>query len=114
MGFHQYRDIPLAALVEALLARATPLGRAAAAPGPAHPRGLVADDAPIVPDDIARGVNTLFDRRGPMPIAADIGDCLFTAMEIAHTELTAPATTPAWATAFRPASAPSSPPAGAP
>ena len=26
----------------------------------------------------------------PMPIAADIGDCLFTAMEIAHTDLTAP------------------------
>ena len=25
-----------------------------------------------------------------MPIAADIGDCLFTAMEIAHTDLTAP------------------------
>jgi indolepyruvate decarboxylase len=90
MGFHQYRDIPLAALVEALLARATPLGRAAAAPGPAHPRGLVADDAPIAPDDIARAVNDLFDRHGLMPIAADIGDCLFTAMEIAHTELTAP------------------------
>jgi indolepyruvate decarboxylase len=90
MGFHQYRDIPLAALVEALLARATPLGRAAAAPGPAHPRGLVAEDAPIAPDDIARAVNDLFDRHGLMPIAADIGDCLFTAMEIAHTELTAP------------------------
>ena len=32
----------------------------------------------------------LFARHGAMPIAADIGDCLFTAMEIAHTDLTAP------------------------
>ncbi len=90
MGFHAYRDIPLAALVEALLARARPLGHAAPAPPPVYPRGLVADQAPIAPDDIARGVNDLFDRHGPMPIAADIGDCLFTAMEIAHTDLTAP------------------------
>ena len=90
MGFHQYRDIPLPALVEALLARATPLGRAAAAPAPAYPRGLVADDVPLAPDDIARGVNDLFDRHGPMPIAADVGDCLFTAMQMAQTELTAP------------------------
>ena len=28
----------------------------------------------LAPDDIARGVNDLFDRHGPMPIAADIGD----------------------------------------
>lgn len=90
MGFHQYPNIPLRDLVDALLARARPLGRAHPAPAPSYPRGLVADDAPIAPDDIARGVNDLFDRHGPMPIAADIGDCLFTAMQIAHTELTAP------------------------
>ena len=90
MGFHQYRDIPLPALVEALLERAAPLGSAAPAPAPAYPRGLVADDAAIAPDDITRAVNDLFDRHGPMPIAADIGDCLFTAMQMAQTELTAP------------------------
>jgi indolepyruvate decarboxylase len=90
MGFHQYRDIPLADLVDALLARARPLGRAAAAPAPAYPRGLVADGGAIAPDDIARGVNDLFDRHGAMPIASDIGDCLFTAMQIVPTDLTAP------------------------
>ena len=90
MGFHDYRDIPLAALVDALLARATPLGRADPATPPTYPRGLVADAGPIAPDDLARGINDLFDRHGPMPIAADIGDCLFTAMEVAHTDLTAP------------------------
>ncbi|MEK0083540.1 indolepyruvate/phenylpyruvate decarboxylase [Benzoatithermus flavus] len=90
MGFHQYPGIPLAALVDALLERARPLGHAHAAPPTSYPRGLVADGAPIAPDDIARAVNDLFDRYGPMPIAADIGDCLFTAMEIDHTDLTAP------------------------
>jgi indolepyruvate decarboxylase len=90
MGFHQYLEIPLGALVDALLERARPLGHAHRAPAPAYPRGLVTDGAPIAPDDIARGVNDLFDRHGPLPIAADIGDCLFTAMEIAHTDLTAP------------------------
>lgn len=90
MGFHQYREIPLAALVTALLDRARPLGRAASAPPPVYPRGLVADGEAIAPDDIARGINDLFERQGPMPLAADVGDCLFTAMEIAHTELTAP------------------------
>ena len=90
MGFHQYRDIPLAALVDALLVRARPLGAADRAAPPAYPRGLVSDAAPIRPDDVARGVNDLFDRHGPMPIASDIGDCLFTAMEIAQTDLTAP------------------------
>ncbi|MFO1074081.1 MAG: indolepyruvate/phenylpyruvate decarboxylase [Geminicoccaceae bacterium] len=90
MGFHSYPDIPLASLVDALLARATPLGRAHAAPPTAYPQGLVADEATIAPDDVARGVNDLFAREGPLPIASDVGDCLFTAMEIAQTELTAP------------------------
>jgi indolepyruvate decarboxylase len=43
-----------------------------------------------VPSDIAAAVNDLFARHGPMPIAADMGDCLFTAMEIANTALVAP------------------------
>ena len=63
-------------------------------PRPPRPRPIRAGSWPtapaITPDDIARGVNDLFDRHGTMPIAADIGDCLFTAMEIAHTDLTAP------------------------
>jgi indolepyruvate decarboxylase len=55
-----------------------------------YPRGLKADDEPITPSDIARAINDLFDRHGPMPMTADIGDCLFTAMEIEHTALAAP------------------------
>jgi indolepyruvate decarboxylase len=90
LGFHSYRDIPLSALVEALLARAAPIGHAAAAPAPTYPRGLEADAAPIAPSDIARAVNDLFDRQGAMPIAADMGDCLFTAMDIEDHGLVAP------------------------
>jgi indolepyruvate decarboxylase len=80
------------ALIDALLSRAGPRrGRAGLGPAaPHYPREMPADDAPIVPSDIAAAVNDLFARHGAMPIAADMGDCLFTAMEIEHTELVAP------------------------
>ncbi|MCP4327981.1 MAG: indolepyruvate/phenylpyruvate decarboxylase [Alphaproteobacteria bacterium] len=91
LGFHTYSDIPLDALVDALLDRA---GTSRARPLPdiqaAYPRGLAADETPISPTDIACAVNDMMDRHGAMPIAADMGDCLFTAMDIAHTRLTAP------------------------
>lgn len=49
-----------------------------------------ADDAPLTPEDIACAVNDFMDRHGSLPIAADMGDCVFTAMQIAYTHLTAP------------------------
>jgi indolepyruvate decarboxylase len=92
IGRHVYPDIPLDALVDALLARAAhPLKRAAKiAAAERYPRDLPADDQPVAPSDIATAINDLFARNGPMPIAADMGDCLFTAMEIANTGLVAP------------------------
>jgi indolepyruvate decarboxylase len=93
VGHHVYPDVPLDDLVDALLARA-PTERPAHATTPAvataYPRGLVADDRPIAPTDIATAINDLFDRHGPLPMTADIGDCLFTAMEIENTALAAP------------------------
>jgi indolepyruvate decarboxylase len=44
----------------------------------------------ITPTDIATAVNDLMAAHGKMPIASDMGDCLFTAMEIQHTALVAP------------------------
>jgi indolepyruvate decarboxylase len=90
MGFHRYGDIPLGALVTELSRRV-----AHQAPRPAghptqYPRGLQADDQPVAPVDIARAVNDLFARRGPMPVASDCGDCMFTAFEIENTEIVAP------------------------
>ena len=51
---------------------------------------MPADGKPIMPSDIATAVNDLFDRHGVMPMTSDIGDCLFTAMEIENTALAAP------------------------
>ena len=91
MGHHVYPDVPLAALVDALLERVAapakprhaPLRMPALAP-------LVADDGAITPQDIAAAVNDLLRNHGTMPIACDVGDCLFTAMEITPTALIAP------------------------
>jgi len=91
IGHHIYPEIPLGPLVEAMLARlpahsAAALDHAAAA----YPRGLQADQAPIQPLDIATAVNDLMAAHGKMPIATDIGDCMFLAMDIEHTALVAP------------------------
>ncbi len=91
VAHHVYPDVPLPALVEALLERARPLADARVPPVPVSwPRDLPADDEPVGPVDVARAVNDAFARHGPMPMTADVGDCLFTAMDIAHTELAAP------------------------
>jgi indolepyruvate decarboxylase len=91
LGYHTYPRLPLAALVDALLARTVPRRAVPVFPPHAYPRGLVADDAPITPTDIAIAVNDLMDSAGRFPIAADMGDCLFTAMDIENTALVAPA-----------------------
>jgi indolepyruvate decarboxylase len=90
IGYHTYGDIPLAALMERLLEKTTPSTRRFEIAKPSFPRDLVADDQPISPNDVATLVNDLMAQRGKMPIASDIGDCLFTAMDIEHTKLVAP------------------------
>jgi indolepyruvate decarboxylase len=94
VGHHVYPDVPIGDLIEALAARARPLGAGKAHAGNRlavdYPRGLQADDHAIDPSDIAAAINDLFDRHGAMPMTADMGDCLFTAMEIENTALAAP------------------------
>ncbi len=89
-GHHVYPDVPLDAFVDALLARAPRNRGSKARPAPAPPTGLIADDAPIHPQDIATAINDLFAANGPMPVAADMGDCLFTAMDLVPSALVAP------------------------
>jgi indolepyruvate decarboxylase len=92
VGYHIYRDLPLPDLIAGLEVRAehrAPRRRKASHPI-AYRRGLAVDDQPIVPSDIATAINDLFDRHGRMPMTADIGDCLFTAMEVDNTALAAP------------------------
>jgi indolepyruvate decarboxylase len=92
VGHHVYPDLALDDLVDALIARApkTPLKRTRGGNPVRYPRGLKRDDSPVTPSDIACAVNDLFDTHGPMPMTADVGDCLFTAMEIENTALAAP------------------------
>lgn len=91
LGYHVYHEMPLAALIDAMLAcvdvRSTPTEGTSSA---LYPRGLTADASKITPTDIARAVNDLMDAHGLMPIASDVGDCLFTAMQMAQTDLIAP------------------------
>jgi indolepyruvate decarboxylase len=93
VGHHVYPDLPLDDLIDALAARARPLGGGrvgAKRPAIDYPRRLEADEEAVRPTDIAAAVNDLFDRHGAMPMTADMGDCLFTAMEIENTALAAP------------------------
>ena len=91
LGYHTYADIPLTALVDRLLASADrPSHNAFSSSPQIFPSGLPADDAPITPTDIAMAVNDLMAEHGKLPIASDMGDCLFTAMEIEFTPLVAP------------------------
>jgi indolepyruvate decarboxylase len=93
VGHHHYPDLPLDILVTALNSKAggrKVRGKRLKRPLISYPRKLKADDTAVAPSDIACAINDLFDRHGPMPMAADMGDCLFTAMEIENTALAAP------------------------
>lgn len=90
IGFHTYADLPLAALVDRMLERMGANDKVFSVTPQIFPRGLKADSAAITPTDIATAINDLMTEHGKMPIASDMGDCLFTAMEIEHTALVAP------------------------
>jgi indolepyruvate decarboxylase len=90
IGYHTYAKVTLTALVDHLLQRISATEKRFAVTRQVFPRGLVADGATITPNDIATAVNDLMAEHGRMPIASDVGDCLFTAMDIEHTALVGP------------------------
>ncbi len=92
IGHAVYHDIPLPALVRALLDQLPAHNRARLAdlPRPEYPLGLEDDDAPLCAGDLARGLNDRIRAHGAFPVASDIGDCLFAAMELLPTQLVAP------------------------
>jgi indolepyruvate decarboxylase len=93
ISYHTYDGIPLASLVESLERIARPVvgdPRALAPRTPPHSAALRRDDTHIVPEDIAAAINELMREHGKFPIAADIGDCLFTAMDLVNTDHVAP------------------------
>ncbi|HEY0064125.1 MAG TPA: indolepyruvate/phenylpyruvate decarboxylase [Telluria sp.] len=90
-GYQTWPGVTLEALVDGLLAHGRRLGSGGARPAPAnYPLHLQRDTAPIAPHDVARALNDLLARHPGLPLAADIGDCLFTALDVAHTDLVAP------------------------
>ena len=90
LGYHTYPQIPLAALVDRMLDCVEKSDKPFSVKPALFPYGLIADDSSITPTDIATAVNDLMVAHGSMPIASDMGDCLFTAMEIEYTPLVAP------------------------
>ena len=90
LAHHTYDGVPLRALIDVLARRAQPLSHAAHVPLRPAPTHLQVDDARVNPIDIAAALNDLMEKRGRFPIAADVGDCLFTAMDLVHTDHVAP------------------------
>jgi len=89
LGYHSYLNMTIKSLVKTLNEKLKTKNTRAAVKVE-YPHNLSADDEPITPTDIARAVNDLFKNNELMPIAADMGDCLFTALDIENTELVAP------------------------
>jgi indolepyruvate decarboxylase len=90
VGPRHYPNVPLTAFVDALISDAGPVGNAAPQQPPPAESAYTPSEEGLHPMDIAHALNDHFRRRGAMPISADMGDCLFTAMDIESTELGAP------------------------
>lgn len=93
MGYHIYPEIPLQSFISELNRRAHSLESVSKPVLPVaqnYPCDLPADDQKITPTDIAAAINDLFQKQGAMPIAADMGDCFFTTLDIEETDLVAP------------------------
>ncbi len=92
LGYHTYADIPLADLIAALLEKTQGMAKSCAAIGreKCPPRSFTADDRHIAPYDVALGINALMARHGRLPLAVDVGDCLFASLDIDHTHRVAP------------------------
>lgn len=95
ISHHLYQEIALAELVDALLDRLPPSadGNRRSHPVPAMPArtGLPVSDVPLQAAHISPAINDILQTHGTMPVASDIGDCLFAAMELLPTPLIAPA-----------------------
>ncbi len=92
IGHHMYPEVPLGDLVDALLHRAPQREKRNIdlAPTGELPTGLAADDQPIAPNDVAAAMNDLMAKHGKMAMTSDVGDCLFTAMDMVHVPMAAP------------------------
>ena len=86
---HTYANIPISDFVDALLKIAEPIGDAQPAPA-TYNTGIAEPDDQIIPADVAAIVSRFLETHPDTPIASDMGDCLFTAMDMKHAPLVAP------------------------
>lgn len=94
IGHHIYPDLSLAELTAALARHAPEAGQGLAdtPTPPAKPKRLfVANEGAVHPSDIAAAISSLFARHGAMPMASDVGDCLFVSFETDYVDLLAQA-----------------------
>ncbi len=90
LGHHAYHGIALSELIGALLSR-LPARAAPSASAPAQAKPLpVPAQGPLVPQDISNAIAALMQSRGSMPLASDMGDCLFATFDLPPTALIAP------------------------
>jgi indolepyruvate decarboxylase len=91
LGYHVYTQMPIGRLISELMTRDLPTR-----PAPTISvrrdslRPFKADDQVMTPDDIAAGINQLSPRSQALLLSCDIGDCLFTAMDIDQAHMIAP------------------------
>ncbi len=90
IAYRSYSAIRLSDLIDAMLNRLPTEHIAESINADEYPSGLEADEENIKPADIACAVNDLMSNYQRMPIASDMGDCLFTALDMENTELVAP------------------------
>ena len=86
---HVYQNVTLEGLIDAMLKIADTVGHAQPAPD-SYNVDVENPDAQILPADIAAIVSRYLEQHENVPIASDMGDCLFTAMDMKHTALVAP------------------------
>jgi indolepyruvate decarboxylase len=90
-GFHVYPQVSISDLITELMTRPLPSRQAAPFPSPvSQTREFQADDSDMTPDDISAGLNFLVPRGQPLLLSCDIGDCLFTAMDIDQAKMIGP------------------------
>ena len=90
MGYHRYPNIPLAALVAALAGRVADRKPRTQGSKAFYATGMKRDGEPITPPDLSCAINDMFAAHGRMPMATDVGDCMFATFEIDNTELVMP------------------------
>lgn len=90
IGEERFANVPMAALLTAVTERLPARAAPPLLATPGRRPTFSADEAPLRPDDVARAVELLLAETGPMPIAADTGDSLFTALAAGEGPVVAP------------------------